>query len=249
MHHWTVQAGDKTHEIVFEDRKVSGNVKLRIDGTLKEYQTVFVEQAGTLCPFDIDGSELILKLLDNTPMDLIQDGIYLETGLPVEPEVVDGYRSALQAPYKELPAKNKAAMASFLTFVILTYVNIALGIIGTGLNFPFSAIIPQILIELAWYPSDFSLAVPAGILIFAAFLIASVYLALYLLSRKRDWPIMTALILIIIDTVVLLFLSIGNFADLIIDILFHIWVLTSMIKLYTTRRKIKESNLNHLIMS
>jgi hypothetical protein len=51
----------------------------------------------------------------------------------------------LQAPYKALPFKNKASMASFLSFVILTYVNLALIIIEAPINFPFSAVVPQLL--------------------------------------------------------------------------------------------------------
>ena len=223
---------------MFEGRKVSGNVKLKIDGALKEYQTVFVEEAGTLCPFDIDGSELILKLLDNTPMALIQDGVYLETGLPVEAEVVEGYRAALQAPYKALPAKNKAAMASFLTFVILTYLNIILIIIGTPLKLPFQRHRTADTCGVGVVFSGRNAARSGGHPVAGRILlIASVFLVLYLLGRKKNWPVLTALILIGIDTVILLFIAIADFTGFIIDIAFHVWVLVSMIKLYATPLK------------
>ncbi len=241
MHHWNVRVNEREHEIDFEGRRVSGQVKLRIDGEFKECKTVFVEEAGTLCPFEIDGSEFILKLLDDTPMDLVQDGIYLETGQPVEKELVEGYRAALQAPYKALPVKNKATMASFLSFVILTYVNLALIIIEAPINFPFSAVVPQLLAGLAWYPSDIVLPIPPGVLLLIAFLITSVYLVLYLLGRKRDWPIITALILISIDTLVLLFFAIADFTGFLLDIAFHAWVLISIIRLYTIRLKLKKA--------
>ncbi len=132
-------------------------------------------------------------------------------------------------------------MASFLSFVILTYVNLALIIIEAPINFPFSAVVPQLLAGLAWYPSDIVLPIPPGVLLLIAFLIASVYLVLYLLGRKRDWPIITALILISIDTLVLLFFAIADFTGFLLDIAFHAWVLISIIRLYTIRLKLKKA--------
>ncbi len=85
------------------------------------------------------------------------------------------------------------------------------------------------------------LPIPPGVLLLIAFLITSVYLVLYLLGRKRDWPIITALILISIETLVLLFFAIADFTGFLLDIAFHAWVLISIIRLYTIRLKLKKA--------
>lgn len=237
MQTWYVDVNNERHEITYEGRKVSGNVKLRIDGTLKEYPAVFVDNVATFCAFDIDGSELLLKLMDDRPLGLIQDGIYIETGLPLELEAIEGYRTALQ-PQESLLIKHKAGMGSFLTFVLLTYLNLFLIIIGSPFSFPFSADVPQFLMILGWYSLEGSISFIPLMLVITSFVFASVYLILYLLAKKRTWPILTALILIGIDTVVVILSVAGNLAHGIIDLVFHAWVLWSIIRLYITRRQL-----------
>lgn len=75
-----------------------------------------------------------------------------------------------------------------------------------------------------------------------AVIFASVYLVLYLLARKKTWPIIVGLILMAIDTLVVLFLALDDFSYYIIDIAFHAWIIWSFVKLIGARRKRAKEN-------
>lgn len=239
MQKWDVIVNGNKHEIIYEGSKMSGKARIRVDGISKTYAPVFVKNIGMFYFIDIEESELILKLVHDGPQGLAQDGVYLETGLPLEEDAVEGFRAALES-HDPLTARNKAAMGSFLTFVILTFVNMLLIAMDAPFSFPFSATVPQVLFGLGWYPLDFMLPVPQAALIAAAFICVIAYLLLYILARKRTWPVLTALILVAIDTALLIYLSIGDFTTNIIDIAFHAWVLWSVIQLYRTRLRINK---------
>jgi hypothetical protein len=165
------------------------------------------------------------------------DGKYIETGLPLEDNVDTAIRTGGEAP-PPLTAKHKTYMGSFLSFVILTFLNIALITFGVSVNFPFSASVPQFFWALGWYSLKKTSAGFSALMLLAGVVLLVIYFVLYLLSKKRVWPILTALVLISIDTVFLLYLAIGDLRGSIIDILFHAWVLWSIINLYRTRRKL-----------
>jgi hypothetical protein len=138
-------------------------------------------------------------------------------------------------------------MVSFLFFIILTYLNLLLGLIFKA-SIPFSADVPSFLMALGLSAHRVS-AVPV-VFIVASFVCVTIYLALFLLGRKRTWPILTALILISMDTLIVILsivASIGrsphNWALIqgSIDFVFHAWVLWSMIRLYIKRKKINGS--------
>ena len=97
MHQWDIYINGTKHEITFERCRLSGKVDLRIDGNLGTYSPVIVKKLGMFYPFEVENSEVILKLnLQNKPMGLVQDGVYLETGAPVEEEVTLALRTAVQ---------------------------------------------------------------------------------------------------------------------------------------------------------
>lgn len=72
-------------------------------------------------PFEIDGSEIILKLdLNNDPIGLIIDGQYIDTGLPMEEEAITILKE-ISKTNNPTVKKEQAGMGSFLTFVILSF--------------------------------------------------------------------------------------------------------------------------------
>lgn len=242
MRQWDIFVGDTKHEIAFEKVKLSGKALISVDGQSGFCTPVVVKKVGMLYAFDIDGSEIVLKLdMHNKPQDIIQDGVYLETGQPVEDEVLAAFRTAAlnQDP---LIQSDKAQMGSFLSFVILTFVNPILILLDAPFVFPFSAIIPQLIVEfgmnnvLDLYPAP-----NLFLCMMLALIFASAILLLYLLAVKRTWPVIVTLVFVSIDTAVVVFLAVGEFTYFIIDIAFHAWVLWSLIKLIRTRGKIKKS--------
>lgn len=186
MRQWDIFVNGIKHEIVFEGCKISGKIKLRIDGIPVVYSPFLVKGVGMFCPFEVDGSEIILRLdLKNHPVGLIQDGVYLETGTPMEETVLSAFRSA-QESQNPIIANDRAGMGAFLTFVGLTYVNLILILMNASLSFPFSATVPQLVlgIALSWNEeSPSTVLFVSGIVLSVIF--ASVYLLLYLLAKKR----------------------------------------------------------------
>lgn len=129
-------------------------------------------------------------------------------------------------------------MGSLLTFTVLTYVNMVLFLIDASVTFPFSAIVPEIVLELvsiAEVPFAFPMAV--GVLVSVA--LASVYLFLYWRARKNNslWPVIVSLILVAMDTLVVLFLALDDFSYYMVDIAFHLWMLWSLAQLWRVRSK------------
>lgn len=239
MQKWDVMVHDTKHDVIFERAKLSGKAMISVDGIINEYAPVPVKNVGMFYFIEIEDSEIILKLVRNKPEGLIQDGVYLDTGLPLEESVAESFHAFLQY-HDPLTTKNRTAMGSFLTFVILTFVNLFLIAINSSISFPFSATVPQVLFSIGWYSQDLVLPVSSIVLILSGIIGAVIYLGLYLLALKRTWPVLTTLILVSIDTIVLIVLSIGDFTNSIIDIAFHLWVLWSIIQLYRTRRRIKK---------
>lgn len=243
MHTWDVFINGARHEIVFERCRLSGKVDLRIDGEPHTYSPVFVKKVGMFYPIEIENSEVVLKLdLQNNPFGLAQNGVYLETGLPIEDAAASALRSSAQAG-DPLAQKEKGGMGSFLTLVVLTYVNLALTLLNASVSFPFSATVPPLIAGVALEGYRETSSVPVLMIgIAVAVIFASVYLVLYLLARKKTWPIIVGLILMAIDTLVVLFLALDDFSYYIIDIAFHAWIIWSFAKLIGVRGKRAKEN-------
>ena len=144
---------------------------------------------------------------------------------------------------EQLSAKYHSARHNLLLVVVFTLINIVLLVTNSDTYFLFSASIPYLVADLAMalcgkYPAEYYEGDMAGMPVmsdgfFAVMLmIAGVILILYLLSwilsKKPSvgWMIF-ALVFFAIDTAGMLIL-LGISADMIIDIVFHGWVLVSL---------------------
>ena len=143
-----------------------------------------------------------------------------------------------------LEAKYNRSRMNLLWVVLFTVINIVLLVTQSGRYFLFSAYIPYLMVEFAMllcgkYPAEFYEANYPGMeflgsTFFAVMLaIAAVIIALYLISwictkkPKMGWMIF-ALIFFAADTAGMLYLT-GITADMILDIVFHGWVIVSLI--------------------
>lgn len=238
MNRWDIVLNGINHVIVFEGFKLFSRAKISIDGEQGVYSPVLVKKIGMCFPLIIDGSEITLMLdLHNNPIGLIQDGYFIETGLPIDEQIISALRESKGEPNPSAK-KTKVVMGSFLTFVVLTYINLFLILINASISFPFSAMVPQLIIGIAlsFYNETLSM-VPIVVGTIISLVFASVYLVLYFLGKKRIWPIIVTLILVIIDSGVVLYLSMDDFASYLVDIAFHAWVIWSLISLIRIRRK------------
>ena len=122
----------------------------------------------------------------------------------------------------------KTARYNLLLMLVLTAVNIALLFFGSDRMLLFSATVPYISVI---YGSVFSWVFENEIYFMLGIAVAAVLIALYLIcfifSKKRVGFMVAALVMFVLDiaAMVWMYISSGDFADGIIDIVFHAWVL------------------------
>ncbi len=131
---------------------------------------------------------------------------------------------------------------NLLAMTGLTVVNIVLLFIDETLNFPFSSFGPQFAVALGLeLKNGYGLPAFLPIGIAAAALMVAFYYFSALLSAKRPGWFIAALAAFVLDTALLLVLTLPDFdASLFIDIAFHFWVLYYLIRAVVARGKLKQ---------
>lgn len=154
-----------------------------------------------------------------------------------------------------LETKYRNARSNLLVVLAFTVVNIILLVANANTYFLFSAYVPYILADLGMmlcgmYPKEYYDEELAGIefldkgFLAVMLAIAGVILVLYLLSwifskkNRRGWMIF-ALVLFTIDTALLLLMN-GIVLDMILDYVFHGWVIASLISGIVSVGKLKK---------
>lgn len=147
------------------------------------------------------------------------------------------------SPREALGSKYQNARHNILLVVVFTVINIILLVTNSSSYFLFSASIPYFLVDLGmllggkypeeYYLQELGMLQPQNNGIFAAMLaVAGVILVLYLLSwifskKPRVGWMIFALVFFVLDTVGMLVLT-GISSDMIIDVVFHGWVIVSL---------------------
>lgn len=129
---------------------------------------------------------------------------------------------------EHLEQQLKSARANLVLMLIFTVVNIVLLLVESDRYFLFSASIPY---YLTLFGSLFAKSwgipglYPAGIALAAVILL--IYLVIWLVSKKHPGLLIAGLVFFALDTIAFLGLTVmaDAFAESIIDIAFHIWVL------------------------
>lgn len=153
-------------------------------------------------------------------------------------------QQAQQVPERQaLETKFANSRHNILIVLIFTVINILLLVTNSNSYFLFSAYIPYLFADLGmylcgkypaeFYSEEYALAefLPGGFLA-VMLVIAAVILALYLLSwmftkkGSKGWMVF-ALVFFSVDTGVMFFLN-GISTDMIIDVVFHAWVIYSL---------------------
>ena len=220
------------HTIAFKSMKFFGNIKLNIDGEVKEFTPRIIKKTGWVVSLNIFDKDLLLMIpFKGTDIDLSVNGIFLNSNLPLDTGCII---NADEGEYAVLRNKVKRGFSSFFTMIMLTYLNIILLSINASVSFPFSAFFPSVLAGIAFslYNQEGNITIFAIIAIFAV-IFTSIFLWLYFLSKKHFYPLWIALILFILDTGVLIYMCMDNMTSALVDIAFHIWVihaLTGLIK-------------------
>ena len=229
---WIIIGSDlNEHTVSYKGMKFFGNVKLTIDGVLREFEPKVIKKIGWIVPFNVGDKELLLKIPFNGKcVDLAVDAVFFNDNSSAS-EILD--LIAFETPdftseHAALRNKVRQADGSFLSMVVFTYVNIVLMSFKATVSFPFSAFVPTMIAGLATYGYEESGEIAVEFIVFAVIL-ASVFLLLYILSKKQLAALFIALIFFILDTVVLLYFSIGDITSFLIDIGFHACVIFTLI--------------------
>ena len=151
--------------------------------------------------------------------------------------------------------KYQSARHNILLVVAFTLINIILLVTNSNSYFLFSASIPYFIVDLGMllcgkYPQEYYVGELAGIgtlndtFFVVTLVVAAVILLLYLLSwifckKPRVGWMIFALVFFVIDTIGMLYLM-GISTDAILDIVFHGWVIVSLISGVTAYFKLKK---------
>lgn len=155
--------------------------------------------------------------------------------------------------HKTLQRRIQAARGNLILVIIFTIANIMSYWFQFGFMMPFSAFIPFTIFDFSYY---FSVELNDPNLFIGGIILASgvilLYIMGYVLSKKKPEWLTFMLVMYVFDTVVMLYLFIGIFAfnsTMILDILFHIWVLyyftngvLAVNKLKASRQDIEEQS-------
>ena len=168
------------------------------------------------------------------------------------------FSNKVQAPQlsqsEMLAQKYQRARHNLLLIVVFTFINIILLVTNSNTYFLFSATIPYYLADLGMflcgkYPEDYYWGLEGMELLDNSFLvvmlvIAAVIILLYLLSwifckKPRVGWMIFALVFFALDTLGMLWLT-GISSDAIIDVVFHAWVIISLISGIISYFKLKK---------
>ncbi len=153
-----------------------------------------------------------------------------------------------------LEAKYNSSINNLLLVVGFSLINIILLVTNSGTYFLFSAFIPYFAVDYGMYfcglyPEEYYYDVPDMVFEDKSFLavaiaVAAVFLLIYMLcwylaKRKKVGAVIFALIIFVIDTAVMLWLS-GFSTDSIFDIVIHVWVISYLVIAIVTYFKIKK---------
>lgn len=157
-----------------------------------------------------------------------------------------------------LESKYNISRHNLLLVVVFSVINLIMTLLDSGVYFLFSAFLPLFSVSLGMelcgkYSPEYynevygeyeTLEFSGDGFFYATIAIAVVMIALYLIcwfmskNQKSAWLIV-ALVLFAIDTAVMLLLS-GISVDMIVDILFHAWVVYYLIIGITSASKLKK---------
>ena len=164
-------------------------------------------------------------------------------------------KSKMYSKPNNLETKYNSSIANLLLVVVFSAVNIVLLLVNADTYFLFSAFLPYFAVDYGMflcgmYPEEYYYDMPDTTFVDKSFLglyiaIAAAFLLAYLLcwylaKKKKIGAVILALVMFLIDTAAMLWLT-GFVMDSIIDILMHIWVISYLVIGIVTYFKIKKS--------
>lgn len=148
-----------------------------------------------------------------------------------------------RTPRQILEAKYKGSINNILLIIVFTVINVVLLVTNSDRYFLFSAFVPYYLADLGMYfcgmyPAEYYYGIVdpqfygkwfLAVTIAIGVVILSVYLLCWFFAKKKKLPgLIISLVLFVIDTLAMLYI-IGISKDMILDLIFHAWVIISLV--------------------
>ncbi len=146
-----------------------------------------------------------------------------------QPESAQPESAQPQTPKKDPLAGCRSTLISVFAFSLI---NVVLAAVGASVYFLFSASIPYVLACIGRGTMDEGSPGLGVAVIVVAIVLCLFYLLCWFFSKNGIGGIVAALIFFLLDTAALALLALSNdggAADMILDAIFHIWVLFSLI--------------------
>ncbi|MHB1485580.1 MAG: hypothetical protein ACYCYI_13110 [Saccharofermentanales bacterium] len=231
---WNTKLNDTEYFIEFSGMTFFGYVWLSVNWKKNKYLTIYRKDSGYWVVFNCGSAECML----NIEKDRKTCHIYQKESPDENPEVKI-------FPVFETVALNKkirSGNSSFFTILVLSLINIPMVIFNSPISFPFSLFFPTLLISIGYGISD---EVGGNAIIVAASIFFAVccilfFFVLYFFSSKSIIVTWISFGLLIMDTLILSGTSIlsGTLSFYIVDIVFHIWILWSVLQLGLAKNKL-----------
>ena len=157
--------------------------------------------------------------------------------------------------YLKCTRQVSSANYSLLAVVIFSLINVVMALFGSETYFLFSASVPHFiaftgalycgLLPDYYYTelgiSQAELLDPSALVVFGAIAIGvvAIYFILWLVGRKKVGAMTASLVLFCIDTVIM-FVLYGISLDMLLDVIFHGWVIVSLVMGISASKKLKQ---------
>ena len=196
-------------------------------------EPVFIEGEGVCYSFSVEGNALILKVdSDRRPISLAVNGVCLENNLPVAPEFYESFRQTASLQEK-LKSSNKGGMSWFLAFAGFSLVSMLLLVLDDRYFVISSYFVTFCTVWGYMFEELNFLLVFAGVAVLAIIL-------LYFLARKRTIPLLLGFLLILADSLFMVYMTFESVSDFIIDYVFHAIVIFFVGRLCMARLNIRK---------
>ena len=138
--------------------------------------------------------------------------------------------TALTSPREEVQLKYNRSRYNLLLVAIVSVVNL-FSLAFSQTYFLFSARLPALFVELALPTSENEIVEPSAFIvpIIIGIILTVPYLLCFFLSKKRPGWMIPALVFFSIDCLFIIFLALFDVTGVIVDILFHAWVMFYLI--------------------
>ena len=139
----------------------------------------------------------------------------------------------------------KSGRASLLLIFVLSLANFILMLVDASLSFAFSLSFPYVLYG---FGQGIQIALNSDIMIIMtsvfSLLLIGFFGLLWLFSKKYIWPVIFAVVLFALDCLLLgwlVFANINMAMEFIIDIIFHLWAMSSLVFLLISKLRLSKT--------